>query len=249
MSTPILRLERVSLTLVRGRRHYVPVLAEVSLDVHAGEMLAVFAARAGGKTTLLRVAAGFDRPDNGRVLFDGEDLWRVGDRGRSALLGCGIALVEHRRPDLDLTARDLVALSSMRDHGRRSARSMAEEALERVGIPECALQRWDSLADYERALLTLARGIARNPRLLVVDDVMSGLGLGVSDRTGRLLRRLAEESQMSVLMSVTDMHATTWCDRVASLAGGELIVASEGDDGPDGTVIEFPMSSRLRASP
>ena len=245
---PLLRLERVSLTLMRGRRHYVPVLAEVSLDVHAGELLAIFAARAEGKTTLLRVAAGFDRPDQGRVLFNGEDLWHVGDRGRSALLGGQIALVEHRRPDLDLTARELVALPLMRHHGRRGARLLADEVLRHVGIAECALQRWESMADYERALLTLSRGVARSPRLLLIDDVMNGLGLGVSDRTGRLLRGLAEERQMSVVMSVPDLHATAWCDRVASLAGGALVVPDEDDDRPDGTVIEFPGDSRWRAS-
>lgn len=247
MIVPLLRLDGVSLTFTRGDRHYLSVLAKASLDVQAGELIAVFASRAEGKSTLLRVAAGFDRPDDGRVLFDGEDLWRAGDRRRSAIISRQVAFVQHRRPDLDLTARELLSLPLMRRHGKRTARMLADKVLLEAGISECGTQRWDSMADHERIRLTLARGIACGPRLLLIDDLMNALS--VTDDTARLLRTLADERFMAVVLTVSDMHATAWCDRVVSLAGGKLIVADEGSESVEGTVIEFPADPRRRASP
>lgn len=226
----LLALSGVSLVFQRGGRHYTRVLADVDLELHAGELLAVLAQRAQGKTTLLRVAAGVTRPDQGSVRFDGVDLWELSDRGRSALLGGEVALLEHRRPELDLRAIELVALPLLRRMGRRSAYEHAERVLARVGLAECGAQRWESLSDSERALLTLARGLAREPRLLLIDDLMAGLGIGASEQVGRLLRELAGEGSLAVLMTVPDAGSTSWCDRVATLGGGELLVPPPQDN-------------------
>lgn len=193
-----------------------------------------------GKTALLRVAAGVQRPDRGSVAFDGVELASLSDRARSALLAGELALLEHRRPDLDLRAIELVALPLLRRMGRRAAYSRASAALERVGLEECGGQRWDSLADSERALLTLARGAVRQPRLLLLDDLMASLGIGASEKVGRLLRELAGEIGSAVLMSVPDAGATGWCDRVATLAGGELLLAPA----EHGNIVAFDSSRR-----
>lgn len=241
----LLSFREVSVSFLRGRRHVVRVLDGVSLDVGAGELVAVFAQRAQGKTTLLRVAAGVEVPQRGRVLFDGCDLAELPDRRRSALLACEIGWVEHCRPDLDLAVADLVALPLLREHGRRRAYALAGRVLERVGLVECEGQHWDTLADWERALVSVACGVVRGPRLLLADDLMSGLGIGATEELGRLLRGLAAEHRFAVLMSVSDTHATTWCDRVATLAGGRLI-ATPSPGG--GNVVEFADRTPRRAS-
>lgn len=244
----LLELRRVSLTFLRGARRFAPVLAEVTLDVHAGEQVAVLGPHAEGKTTLLRVAAGFERPDDGHVLFEGRDLWEMSDRRRSALLAGGMALVDHRRPDLDLTVRELVALPVLRRGRRREAFAAADGVLARLGLSECAEQRWESLADHERALLTVARGVVSEPRLLLVDDLLVGLGLGSADEVGRLVRDVALERGMAMLMSVSEAGSTAWCDRVASLAGGRLVLPARAEP-QRGRLIEFPVDPRRRASP
>ncbi len=228
--SPLLALEGVSLVFPRGGRHYTRVLANIDISLDTGELLAVLAQRAQGKTTLVRVAAGVMRPDHGSVRFDGVELWELSDRGRSALLGSDIALLEHRRPELDLRAIELVALPLLRKIGRRDAYAHAGRMLARVGLEECGAQRWESLSDSERALLTLARGLAREPRLLLIDDLMAGLGIGASEHVGRLLRELSQQAGFAVLMTVPDAGSTSWCDRVATLAGGELIVAPPQDN-------------------
>jgi ABC-type lipoprotein export system ATPase subunit len=244
----LLSLRNVSVSFPRGRCHVVPVLANASLDVDAGELVAVLAQRAQGKTTLLRVAAGMDRPARGEVLFKGEDLCCVSDRRRSALLRQQIGFAEPVGPDIDLPVLAHVAVPLFASLNKKEAYRRARVALERVDAQDCADQPWMSLADSERVLAALAQAIVRRPELLLVDDLTATLGLGATERTGRLLRSIADEDGLAVLMSVSDADATTWFDRVASLSGGELLVApSEGEDLSE-NVIDFPSDPSRRAS-
>jgi predicted ABC-type transport system involved in lysophospholipase L1 biosynthesis ATPase subunit len=235
----VLSLTEVCLSFPRGRRHVVRVLADVSLDVEAGEVLAVLAQRAQGKTSLLRVAAGMERPDRGHVYFEGEDLWRFSERRRSRLLGGQIGWVGSTVPDLDVPMLANVALPLFATYGKREAYARARTALERVGAGECADQFWGSLADWERALVAIAQGIAREPKLLLVDDLTISLGLGEADEVTRLLDSLATERGFAVLMSVSDATATGWAGRVATLGGGELLERARPLSG-QGKIIDFP---------
>jgi predicted ABC-type transport system involved in lysophospholipase L1 biosynthesis ATPase subunit len=234
----LLSLTEVSLSFSRGRRHVVPVLSDVSLQVDAGEVLSVLAQRAQGKTSLLRVAAGMQRPDRGLVSFEGEDLWGLSDRRRSRLLGQQIGWVGSTVPDLDVPMLAYVALPLFAAYGNREANARALSALERVGAEGCVEQFWESLADWERALVAIAQGIAREPKLLLVDDLTASLGLGEIDDVIRLLDTLAKERGFAVLMSVSDASATMWA-RIATLAGGELLETPKLP-AQQGNIIDFP---------
>jgi ABC-type cobalamin/Fe3+-siderophores transport system ATPase subunit len=234
----VLSLTEVSLSFSRGRRHVVPVLSDVSLKVDAGEVLAVLAQRAQGKTTLLRIAAGMERPDRGRICFEGQDLWGLSERRRSRLLGGQIGWVGSAVPDLDVPMLAHVALPLFAASGKREAYARALSALERVGAEGCAEQFWGSLADWERALVAIAQGIAREPKLLLVDDLTASLGLGEIDEVMQLLDELAKEQRFGVLMSVSDASATGWA-RIATLAGGELFEMPR-PPAQQGNIIDFP---------
>ena len=236
---PVLSLTSVCLSFHRGRRHLVRVLADVSLQVDVGEVVAVLAQRAQGKTSLLRVAAGLERPDRGQVCFAGEDLWRLSERQRSRLLGGQIGWVGSTVPDLDVPMLANVALPLFAAYGKREAYARATAALERVGAEACAEQFWESLADWERALVAIAQGIAREPKLLLVDDLTMLLGLGEADEVTQLLDELATERGFGVLMCVSDASATGWSGRIATLAGGELMEAPR-PPAKQGNIIDFP---------
>lgn len=250
VSEPILSLRGVSLSFPRGRRHVVRVLGDVSFELHGGESVTVLARRSQGKTSLLRVAAGMERPNRGSVSFAGEDIWRLSDRRRSRLLSSEIGMVERTEPHLDVPVLTGVALPLLGIHGRRGAYARAKDALERVGAGECARQHWGELADSERALVALAHGIAREPRLLLVDDLAATLGIEERADVAELLGVLAVERGIAVLVCAGDSGPTPNCDRVASLGGGELLLSpatpspAEGDN-----VLEFPGERRRRASP
>lgn len=223
----------VWLSYPRGRRHVVRVLVDVSLEVHPGEVVAVLAQRAQGKTSLLRVAAGMERPDRGSVSFAGEDIWRSQDvqsrrvpgrRRRPRPLSVPIVLVRPASPEVDVPVEEGIALPLTGDHRGRLARELAERALEEVGAGECAQRRWGDLSDGERARVAIAQGISRDPRVLLVDDLTATLGLGDTEDVAMLLHALAVERGLGVLVGVGDVRATRWSDRVATLAGGALML-------------------------
>lgn len=244
--TSLLSLQSVSLGFARGRRHVVRVLSDASFDLEAGEVVAVLSQRAQGKTSLLRVAAGMQRPGAGHVLFEGEDLWAMPDRRRSKLLATRIGLVRCVEPDIDVTMQVHVATPAAVVYGWREAHVRAAAALERVGASGCSGQRWASLADWERALVVLAQGIVRRPRLLLVDDLTATLGLGETEALTRLVGELARELKMGVLMSVSDASATLWAGRIATLAGGELLEPERPSTDETDNVFEFPTEERSR---
>ncbi|MGN6372387.1 MAG: ATP-binding cassette domain-containing protein [Solirubrobacteraceae bacterium] len=239
----LLSLRNVSLTFSRGRRHVVRVLADASLDVYPGEMVAVLAQRAQGKTTLLRAAAGIDRPTHGEVLFKGQDLCGLSDQRLSELLSRAIAFVEPLG-ELDLPVIAHVAVPLLARCNESEAYARARATLHRVGADEYADQSWSSLADSERALAALAQGLVRQPELLLIDDLMATLGIDATEQIGRTLNTIAHEDRIAVLMSASDVHATTWFDRITTLAGGCLLVPPHPEPGYN--VIDFPADkSRL----
>lgn len=215
------------------------------MELAPGELVAVLAQPGEGKSTLLRVAAGVQRPEGGAVFFDGIDVWGQSKRVRSRHLADGdICLLENGRPDVDLSVRELVALPLLRRWKRREAYARADDALRSVDLMDCADERWDYLAEVERASLILARTSAREPRLVLLDDLMGRLSLVNSEIIGRYLRGLAEEVGFAALMSVADAGATTWCDRTGSLAGGHLQFAREHEE--VARVFEFPLTGHAR---
>lgn len=246
-----LSLRGVWLSYPRGRRHVVGVLVDVSLEVQRGEVVAVLAQRAQGKTSLLRVAAGIERPDRGSVLFEGRDMWRDEEGARrwgrrrrgTRSPNVPIVLVRTTPPDVDVPVGEGMALPLMGAHRGRRARELAARALEEAGAGECASRRWEDLSDGERARVAIAQGISREPRFLLVDDLTATLGLRETEEVAMLLHALAAARGLGVLMSVGDAGATRWSERVAALAGGELLLEPASPQAPASAypnVFDFP---------
>lgn len=249
MTGPLLSLTGVSRSFQRGR-HELRVLIDATLQVGAGEIVAVQGQRGAGKTTLLKIAAGLEPPDGGRVSFDGWDLTELSDAQLSRLLGEQIGWVQRRGPESHVRVLDYVALPLLIALGDRVAYTRATQALERVGAPDCARQHWETLSDWEQGLVGIAHAIVRSPRLLLVDDLTTILGIRETDQLTRLLRSLADESAIAVLMTVSDAAAVSRYDRIMSLAGGRLsgapaqLLAPE-PSGPTGDVIDLSSRERL----
>jgi ABC-type lipoprotein export system ATPase subunit len=241
MGATLLSLQAVGKSYWRGPSE-VRVLDDACLDVKEGEFVGVWGRRGAGKTTLLRIAAGLETPDRGTVSFDGRDLAALSERGLARLRRSEIGWVRRSGPRSDLTMLDYVALPLLIEHGRRDANRRADAALRRVGMAQCAGQRWDSLSDGERALVAVGHGIARAPRLLLIDDPTANLGVRERDEILLLLRSLVEQSGLAMLMTVPDMPAALGSHQLRALSGGRLISGATSPEAPDrdGNVIEFP---------
>jgi len=237
--TPQLSLEEVCKSYWRGS-HETVVLCDVSLDVHAGEFVAVWGKRGAGKTTLALVAAGLEAPERGRVCFEGRDLARR-PRGRDPQLHEGIGWVQRLGPQSGdfRTVNDYVALPLLGKHSPRQARRRASAILKRLGVADCAGERWESLTDGEHTLVALAHALVREPRVLVADDPTANLNVLQREEVVGLLRRAADEEGLAVLITVPDMPDAAYANRIGSLSDGRLTISTEPPNtGAD--VIHFP---------
>jgi ABC-type lipoprotein export system ATPase subunit len=242
MAGALLTLQAVSKSYWRGP-HELRVLTGLSLETHAGEFTVVWGRRGAGKTTLLKIAAGLESADRGSVRFLDGDLACMSETQHARLMREQIGWVRRSGPRSGLRMLDYVALPLLPSHGHRSAYARARDALARVGVAECAQQDWESLSDGERALVGIARGIARAPSLLLVDDPTANLGVHEREELIALLRRLAEQEGIGVLMAVPDMPEMMGAHQMLALSGGRILTPPDPPQRP-GNVIEFPSTER-----
>jgi predicted ABC-type transport system involved in lysophospholipase L1 biosynthesis ATPase subunit len=236
----LLSLAGVSRGAARGASRMEQLLVDVSLDVSAGELVAVVGSRSQGKTTLLQLAAGLVAPEDGVVCFCGQDLAGLPEREHARLLREEIGLVGQSGPRVDLRMVHYVAaplLVSRKRMHRRQAFARANVALERVGMASRARQRWGDLSRWDQALVEIAQGIVGEPGLLLVDDVTDGLGMRETAQVTKLLRSLAEDMGMGVLMAVSDGEAALSAHRVFSLSRGRVKAISDRDPRPCNVVV------------
>jgi ABC-type lipoprotein export system ATPase subunit len=211
-------LRAASKTLKRRGRTVV-VLEDASMSIDPGELAAVWGLRGSGRTTLLRLAAGVDTPDKGRVLFDGRDLAVHGDE----ILGRDIGYCQQAFPAAQgQSATDAILLGMLvRGVGRAAAIARAHEVLERVDASTLAQRRVSELNPAECTRLAIAHVLALDPRLLIVDDPVAGVDLHERDDVLLLLRALADEG-IAVLMTVGDPTGLTGADQSLTIGDGEL---------------------------
>jgi ABC-type lipoprotein export system ATPase subunit len=205
------------------------VLEGASLDVGGGDLVAVVGQRWEGKTTLLELAAGMVLADGGEVRFEGVDFASCSRRRRGKLLGREIVWLDRKELGLGLKMLDYVGLPMVmgRGPGRRRARRMAGDALERVGAGHIAEKHAGDLSSWERVLVGLAGAVVAQPKLLVVDDLFDALGAGRTQLVGDLLHSLARELGFGVLFSVSDLDAALMANRVLVFERRSLKIMSD----------------------
>ncbi len=213
----LLALQRVSKSYGRGAAAQV-ALREVSFAVEAGELVGVWGQRRSGRSTLLRVAAGIERPDAGSVHLEGRDLNRDPDGVREAI---GYCRTSFRSVEGRLVLNQLVLCQLSRGVRAGIARTRANDALMRVGLGDCAALRVTELDRAERVRVGLARCIVNQPKLLVVDEPTLGVDHRARDEILALLRSLADEG-IAVLASTGEASGLADADRALALGGGQL---------------------------
>ncbi len=194
----------------------------VSFAVAAGELVGVIGPNGAGKSTLFDLITGFQRPDAGRVTFDGHDITALRPDRISHL---GIARTFQKlRPFAGMTAIENVMIGAFHDTSDvGTARVAAQRALEAVGLGDRARAHARGLSTGQRKRLELARALATRPRLLLLDEVTGGVDQATVPGLIRLVRELHAtglalvviEHNMRVIMEISQ--------RVVALHLGEVI--------------------------
>jgi branched-chain amino acid transport system permease protein len=198
-------------------------LAGVTLEVRAGEILGLIGPNGSGKSTLINVVSGYYRVDGGRVVLDGLDI--AGVRAHR-IAGLGVARTyQIPRSFRRLSVVDNVALAAMfgGGHGRAAGQSLARSWLAFVGLEAKAEALPGELNLLERKFLDLARALASEPRLVLLDEVLSGLTPAQMTHALALVRRIRDRGTTVVFIEHIMRAVLDLADRVVVLSGGRVI--------------------------
>ncbi|MFI6025887.1 ABC transporter ATP-binding protein [Amycolatopsis magusensis] len=209
------------------------VLDDVSLTVAEGSFTALLGPNGSGKSSLLRTVFRAQRPDRGRILLDGDDVWRLSAAEAARRTG---VLLQEQHSGFEFTVAETVAQGRTPhlkpfDRFGRADQAIVDEVLDRTGLRSFAHRRLAELSGGERQRVLLARALAQRPRLLVLDEPTNHLDIRHQLEFLELVRGLG----VTVLAALHGLEiAATYADAVVVLHGGRVAAAGT----PAGTLTE-----------
>ena len=198
------------------------IVQDVSLQVRAGESVAIVGASGAGKSTLLALLAGLDLPTRGRVLLDGEDLSALDEDGRARLRAERVGFVFqsfHLIPALTALENVMLPLELA---GRRDARAGAREALEHVGLGSRVGHYPRQLSGGEQQRVAIARAFVVRPAVLFADEPTGNLDTTTGAKIADLLFALNADSGTTLVLVTHDRTLAARCGRSLIMEAGQL---------------------------
>ncbi|TDB92148.1 ABC transporter ATP-binding protein [Actinomadura sp. 7K534] len=228
-----------------------PVLNGVSLDVPAGSWTAVIGPNGAGKSTLLRAVLGLV-PSEGEVTVAGVDLGKLKPRQRARMIA-----YTPQSPNLPvgMTVFDytLLGRSPYIPHlGREGARDRAvtAEVLDRLDLTAFAARRLGHLSGGERQRVVLARALAQQTPVLLLDEPTAALDIGHQQQVMELIDRLRLSDELTVVTTIHDLTlAGQYADRLVLISGGRVAVAGEPAQVLTRSAVEEHFDARVRVTP
>lgn len=203
----------------------VQAVRGVDLELATGTRAAVVGPSGSGKSSLLRMLAGLDRPTAGTVLLDGVELWRLGERARTRLRATTLSHV-HQRPGDNLFAH-LTAAMQLRRVAPDRDREPVDEWLERLGLSHRADHLPDEMSGGERQRLAFARAAVAGHRVVIADEPTSQLDSASADAVMEAVDELAADG-VTILLATHDRRVLDRVDEVITLRDGAVATVTSG---------------------
>ncbi|HUE27263.1 MAG TPA: TOBE-like domain-containing protein [Solirubrobacteraceae bacterium] len=213
-------------------------LDAVTLEVPEGSLSALLGPSGSGKSTLLRIVAGLEMPDSGAVLIDGAEVTAARPQDR------GIGFVfQHYAAFTHMSVRENVAFGlRIRKRPRAEVRERVDELLALVGLTKWSEQRPDQLSGGQRQRMALARALAVEPRVLLLDEPFGALDANVRAELRRWLRRLHDERGVTTVLVTHDQEeAMEVADTIAVMNAGRIEQVGSPREVYDAPETEFVM--------
>jgi putative ABC transport system ATP-binding protein len=198
------------------------IVDHVSLQIRAGESVAIVGASGAGKSTLLALLAGLDTPTSGRVILAGSDLTTLDEDGRAKLRAERVGFVFqsfHLVPALTALENVMLPLELA---GRRDARAGALEALEQVGLRERTGHYPRQLSGGEQQRVAMARAFVTRPAVLFADEPTGNLDTVTGARITQMLFDMNANAHTTVVLVTHDRELASRCGRMLIMEGGRL---------------------------
>ncbi len=203
----------------------IEILKAVDLELNRGDSLAVVGASGIGKSTLLQILGTLDRPNNGRMFFQGVDVFRLNKDQLARLRNQSIGFVfqfHHLLPEF--TAVENVMMPMLiAGHKRREAYRESRHILERVGLDERIDHRVTDLSGGEQQRVALARALILGPALLLADEPTGNLDKQTGKQIHELLLELNREMQMTMVVVTHNPELAALLSRSVTIVDGKLI--------------------------
>lgn len=220
----------------------VSVLNEVSFSLDAGKTLAIVGRSGSGKSTLLRCLNGLETINSGTISIAGHEMTRDPERLRKLRREVGIVFQSYNLfPHLNAGANVMLALIRVLGKSRAEAREIAMDALQKVGLADRFESYPDQLSGGQQQRVAIARSLAMKPKVMLFDEVTSGLDPELTYEVLKTMEQLAASGLTSVLVTHEMNFAKRIADTVAFMHNGRL-----HEHGPAADLFDAPQTPELK---
>ncbi len=201
------------------------VLKDISFKARTAEVVSIVGASGAGKSTLLHILGTLSRPDSGRVIIDGTDVFALSDKELARFRNTRIGFVfqaHHLLPEF--TALENVMIPALiAGNSRREASSKAIELLNQLGLRERVNHKPSELSGGEQQRVAIARALVNNPALLLADEPSGNLDSKNKEELHRLFFDLRDRYNLTILIVTHDKELAALSDRTLEMKDGEFV--------------------------
>ncbi|MGQ4915806.1 MAG: ABC transporter ATP-binding protein [Candidatus Asgardarchaeia archaeon] len=215
-----------SITKRYSNEHTLTIFENANFEVYQGEFIAVFAPSGYGKTTLLNLISGLDKPDSGQIVIVNTDITKLSKRKMTLFRRNHIGIVfQFFNLFPTLTALENVMLPIELKNGRKvNARKRALELLELVNMGDNANKFPAQLSGGEQQRVAIARALANNPDIILADEPTGNLDEANAIMIFKLLKELSEKEGKTIVMATHDVeHASKFVDRAVTIKNKKIV--------------------------
>ena len=202
------------------------ILSDINLTVEKGKLLGIIGPNGAGKTTLLRAITGIIRPKQGNIFFEDKDIYQIGLKE----LAKKIAVVPQSIIVNSITVEEFVLLGRIPHYKRfqfletKKDQEIAKKALELTDTLKLKDRSILEISSGERQLVLIAKALAQEPKLLLLDEPTAHLDIGHQIKIMQLIKKLNETENLTVLVVLHDLNlASQYCEELVLLNEGKLI--------------------------
>ncbi|WP_323750696.1 lipoprotein-releasing ABC transporter ATP-binding protein LolD [Marinobacter sp.] len=227
-STPlVIDCRQVTRTYSEGPET-LTIFSDISLEVSAGETVAIVGSSGAGKTTLLNLLGGLDKPSSGQIAICGQNIHKMSEAGRARFRNRHLGFVyqfHHLLPEFTALENVMMPLA-LGGQSPRQAKPKAEALLERVGLEQRLRHKPGELSGGERQRVAIARALVNEPNCVLMDEPTGNLDQHTGEGIRSLIQDLRDNSGTAFIMVTHDMGMAKSLGRVLRLEQGTLVQES-----------------------
>ncbi|MBR3658452.1 MAG: ABC transporter ATP-binding protein [Bacteroidaceae bacterium] len=201
------------------------VLKGISLNIERGEVVSITGPSGAGKTTLLQIMGSLDKPDGGKVIYDGQDITRMSEKEISAFRNRHIGFVFQFHQLLpEFTALENITIPMLiAGQGMRQANARAKELLQMLGLADRADHKPSELSGGEKQRIAVARALANQPDVILADEPSGSLDTKNKEELHKLFFSLRDQLGQTFVIVTHDESLAAMTDRTIRLLDGSIL--------------------------